>query len=149
MGTGGTLAGVADALREYRRDKDRPGRPHGLGPVQSFQRRRPARPGDPIAEGIGVSFVPGNLAGLAVDFSCRVDDDEALPLVYDLLKKRNFRRGSSGINIAGPWRWPGKWGRAIPSSPYCVTLAAATRASCSTREYLWKRKLPYPHWIAN
>ena len=103
VGTGGTLAGVAGALRERK-----PGVKIGLAdPMGSalyhhYNNGELRSEGESITEGIGVSFLPGNLDGLALDFSCQVEDEEALPLVFDLLKHEGVSvGGSAGINIAG------------------------------------------------
>jgi cysteine synthase A len=106
--------------------------------------------GESIAEGIGVSFVPGNLEGLALDFSCRIEDDEALPLIFDLLKEEGISvGGSSGINIAGAMAMA----RELGPGHTIVTILCDSGSRYQSRlfnpEYLWKRKLPYPHWIAN
>ena len=58
-----------------------------------------------ITEGIGVTFVPGNLDGMQPDFCYQISDDEALPYVYDLIKNEGISvGGSSGINISGAVR---------------------------------------------
>ena len=81
VGTGGTLTGVAAALRE-RNPAVKIGLadPMGSSLYHYFKEGELRAEGESIAEGIGVSFVPGNLAGLEADFCCQVDDDDALPL---------------------------------------------------------------------
>lgn len=151
VGTGGTLAGVAAALRERK-----PGVKIGLAdPMGSalysyFNSGELKAEGDSIAEGIGVSFLPGNLEGLAVDFSCRVEDDEALPLVYDLLKHEGIAvGGSAGINVAGAVAMARELGPGHTIVTILCDSASRYRSKLFNPEYLWKRKLPYPQWIAN
>jgi cysteine synthase A len=151
VGTGGTLSGVAAALRE-RNPKVRIGLadPMGSSLYHHFTEGELRAEGESIAEGIGVSFVPGNLAGLEVDFTCQVDDDEALPYVYDLLKAEGISvGGSSGINIGGAVALA----RELGPGHTIVTILCDSGSRYASKlfnpEYLWERKLPYPEWIAN
>src|SRR4029078_9430803 len=59
-----------------------------------------------FAEGIGQSRVTKNLDGLAVDGAWRIPDQEALTILYQLLREEGLFLGlSSGINIAGAVRF--------------------------------------------
>ena len=61
--------------------------------------------GDSFAEGIGQSRVTKNLEGLAVDRAWRIPDQEALTILYQLMREEGLFLGlSSGINIAGAVR---------------------------------------------
>ena len=61
--------------------------------------------GDSEAEGIGQSRVTKNLEGIAVDRAYRISDQEAVTIVYQLLRDEGIFLGlSSGINIAGAVR---------------------------------------------
>jgi cysteine synthase A len=151
VGTGGTLAGVAGALRERNRDvKIGLADPMGSALYSYFNGGELQSEGESIAEGIGISFVPGNLAGLEVDFSCRVDDDDALPYIFDLLKHEGISvGGSSGINIAGAVAMA----RELGPGHTIVTILADSGSRYQSKlfnpEFLWKHKLPYPEWMAN
>ena len=151
VGTGGTLAGVADALREHNGDiKIGLADPMGSALYSHFTGGGLRAEGESIAEGIGVSFVPGNLAGLELDFSCRVDDDEALPLIYDLLKEEGISvGGSAGINMAGAMAMARELGPGHTIVTILCDSGSRYQSKLFNPEYLWKRKLPYPHWIAN
>jgi cysteine synthase len=151
VGTGGTLTGVAGALREHRADvKIGLADPMGSALYSYFQDGELSSEGESIAEGIGVSFVPGNLQGLELDFSCRVDDDEALPLIYDLLKDEGISvGGSSGINIAGAVAMARELGPGHNIVTILCDSGTRYRSKLFNPEYLWKHKLPYPEWIAN
>ena len=151
VGTGGTLAGVADALREHN-----PGvriglaDPMGSALYSHFNGGGLEAEGESIAEGIGVSFVPGNLEGLELDYSCRVDDDEALPMIYDLLKHEGISvGGSAGINIAGAVAMARELGPGHSIVTILCDAGSRYQSKLFNPEYLWKHKLPYPHWIAN
>jgi cysteine synthase len=151
VGTGGTLTGVAGALREHHADvKIGLADPMGSALYSYFQDGELSSEGESIAEGIGVSFVPGNLQGLELDFSCRVDDDEALPLIYDLLKDEGISvGGSSGINIAGAVAMARELGPGHNIVTILCDSGTRYRSKLFNPEYLWKHKLPYPEWIAN
>jgi cysteine synthase A len=151
VGTGGTLAGVAGALREHKPDvKIGLADPMGSALYEHFSKVAGSTGGESIAEGIGISFVPGNLADTEVDFSFQIDDDDALPYVYDLLKHEGISLGgSSGINIAGAVALA----RELGPGHTIVTILCDSGSRYASKlfnpEYLWERKLPYPDWIAN
>ena len=151
VGTGGTLSGVAAALRERNPEvKIGIADPMGSSLYSYFTDGELKSDGESIAEGIGVSFVPGNLEGLAVDFACRVDDDDALPHVYDLLKQEGISvGGSSGINIAGAVAMAQELGPGHTIVTILCDSGSRYASKLFNPEYLWERKLPYPEWIAN
>ena len=61
--------------------------------------------GDSFAEGIGQSRVTKNLEGLAVDRAWRIPDQDALTILYQLVREEGLFLGlSSGINVAGAVR---------------------------------------------
>jgi cysteine synthase A len=148
VGTGGTLSGVAAALRERNRNvKIGLADPMGSGLYSYFTTGELAVPGESIAEGIGVSFVPGNLQGTEVDFAFRVDDDTALPYVYDLLKHEGVCvGGSAGINVAGAVAMAREMG---PGHTIVTILCdSGTRYldKLYNPDFLMRRKLPVPEW---
>jgi cysteine synthase A len=151
VGTGGTLSGVAAALRERNSEvKIGIADPMGSSLYSYFTEGELKSDGESISEGIGVSFVPGNLEGLAVDFACQVDDDDALPHVYDLLKEEGISvGGSSGINIAGAVAMAQELGPGHTIVTILCDSGSRYASKLFNPEYLWKRKLPYPEWIAN
>ena len=61
--------------------------------------------GSSINEGIGQVRITKNLEGFTPDFAWNIHDDEALPVVFDLLEHEGLcLGGSSGINVAGAIR---------------------------------------------
>ena len=150
VGTGGTLAGVADALRERKREvRIGLADPMGSALYSYYNNGELRAAGESIAEGIGVSFVPGNLSGLNVDFTHQVEDDDALPYVYDLLKDEGISvGGSSGINIAGAVAMARDMGPGHTIVTVLCDSGARYASKLFNPEYLWKRKLPYPQWMA-
>ena len=151
VGTGGTLAGVAAALRERKPEvKIGLADPMGSGLFSHYNGGELRGEGESIAEGIGVSFLPGNLDGLELDFSCQVDDDEALPYVYDLLKHEGLSvGGSSGINIGGAVAMARELGPGHTIVTVLCDSGSRYQSKLFNPEYLWKRKLPWPEWVAS
>lgn len=114
VGTGGTLAGTAQYLKEQNRDvaaicAD----PYGAAMWSWFTNgNTDTNDGDSIAEGIGQGRVTKNLEGVSVDKAYRIDDQTALTIIYHLLREEGLFLGlSSGINIAGAVRFARERGR--------------------------------------
>jgi len=151
VGTGGTLSGVAGYLREQNPAvKIGMSDPMGSALYNYFNNGELVVAGESIAEGIGVSFIPGNLEGLALDFSCQVEDDDALPIVYDLLKQEGICvGGSSGINIAGAKAMAKELGPGHTIVTILCDSGSRYQSKLFNPEFLWKHKLPYPQWMAS
>jgi len=151
VGTGGTLSGVASALRERKPTvKIGLADPMGSALYNHFRHGELRAEGESIAEGIGVSFLPGNLDGLEPDFSCRIEDDEALPYVYDLLKDEGICvGGSSGINIGGAVALARELGPGHTIVTILCDSGTRYHSKLFNPEFLWAKKLPYPDWIAS
>ena len=101
-GTGGTYAGVALFLKE-RRESVRCvlADPHGSALYSWATRGELQSEGNSITEGIGNSRVTANLADVPIDDAVRIDDQEALATIYQLLWQEGlFMGGSVGINVA-------------------------------------------------
>ena len=145
----GIAAGVAAALRE-RNPAVKIGiaDPHGSALYSYFTKGELAAHGESIAEGVGVSFVPGNLQGTAVDLAFAVDDDTALPFVYGLLKHEGVSVGpSSGINIAGAVAMARELGPGHTIVTILCDSGSRYLDQLYNAEFLWSRKLPVPDWI--
>ena len=101
VGSGGTLAGVAMAL-QHKGVKIGLADPEGAALHSFYTTGQLDAPGSSITEGIGQGRITANLEGLRPDYSYRIPDAEALPIVFDLLETEGLcLGGSSGINIAG------------------------------------------------
>jgi len=106
IGTGGTLSGVGLYLKEQRKEivvglAD----PMGAAMYNWFKHGELRSEGDSITEGIGQGRVTANVAGTPVDEAFQIPDDEALPILFDLLQYEGLcLGGSSGINVAGAVR---------------------------------------------
>ena len=151
-GTGGTLAGVALALKA-RNEKVRIvlADPEGsaLAPwVQSGTVK--ATPGNSITEGIGqAARVPGNLEGAPIDAAETIPDAEALQWVFSLLIEEGLSvGGSAGLNVAAAVRVA----KALGPGHTVVTIlcdgGARYQSKLFNPEFLRGKGLPVPHWLA-
>jgi cysteine synthase A len=103
VGSGGTLGGVSMALKE-RNPKIQIGLadPGGASLYNWYRHGELKAEGSSITEGIGQSRITANLEGVAVDHAWRIEDAEALRIVFALIREEGMcLGGSSGINIAG------------------------------------------------
>jgi cysteine synthase len=103
VGTGGTLAGIAMALKEHdSRIQIALTDPHGASLYSHYTSGELKAEGNSIAEGIGQSRITANLEGAPIDHAFRVSDAEGLEVMYRLMEEEGLCMGlSTGINVAG------------------------------------------------
>jgi len=150
VGTGGTLAGTAIALRERNPSvRIALADPEGAALHAWYSTGELVAEGSSIVEGIGQARITGNLEGLQVDHSWRIPDSEALPIVYRLIEKEGLcLGGSSGINLAGAIRLAREMG---PGHVIVTVLCDHGQRYLSTLfnpEMLKESNLPLPPWSA-
>jgi cysteine synthase A len=106
IGTGGTLAGTGIYLKQQNSDiRIAAADPMGANMYHWFKNGELKSEGTSITEGIGQGRVTANIEGAPIHDAYQIDDAEALPIVFDLLKHEGLcLGGSSGINIAGALR---------------------------------------------
>ena len=107
VGTGGTLAGTSLFLKNQNpKIKTVCADPYGAAMYSWFKLGNlETKDGDSVAEGIGQMRVTENLKGVSLDDAYRVTDQDALTIVYQLLREEGIFVGlSSGINLAGALR---------------------------------------------
>jgi cysteine synthase A len=149
VGTGGTLAGTAMYLRE-RNPRIRIGLadPMGAALFHYYAHGSLKSEGSSITEGIGQGRITKNLEGLAIDAPYQIPDEEAVPIVFDLLKHEGlFLGGSTGINVAGAIRLARELG---PGHTIVTILADGGQRYASklfNPDFLRSKKLPTPDWI--
>ena len=89
VGTGGTLAGVAIGLKAKNPDvKIALADPLGAALYSFYTDGELKAEGSSITEGIGQGRITANLEGFTPDFSWQITDEEALPIVFDLVAGR-------------------------------------------------------------
>ncbi len=100
-GTGGTFAGVSLFLKDQNPDiKCVLADPMGSGLYSYVKTGKIKIEGNSITEGIGNSRITANMEGVAIDDAIQIDDQEALRVIYQLLRKEGlFMGGSVGINV--------------------------------------------------
>ena len=104
--------------------------------------------GSSITEGIGQGRITANLEGFAPDFSWQITDEEALPIVFDLVEEEGLcLGGSTGINIAGAIRLARELGPGHTIVTILATTARATSRSCSTRNSCARRTCRCRGWL--
>jgi len=148
-GTGGTLAGVAFALKEKNpRVRIVLADCEGSGLAGWVKRNDLTIEGSSITEGIGNSRVTANMEGAPIDDAERIPDAEALALIYDVLIHEGLSVGtSSGINIAAAVRVAKQLG---PGHTVVTILAdggSRYQSKLFNPEFLRSKSLPLPPWM--
>ena len=149
VGTGGTLAGVARALRSKNENvKIALSDPDGSGLHNFFAHGEIKIVGSSITEGIGNSRVTANLADTDLDITWQIPDTEAIPIVFDLIEKEGLvLGGSSGINLAGAVRLARELGPGHTIVTVLADSGVRYQARLFNKEYLESKGLSYPDWL--
>ena len=149
VGTGGTLAGVARALRSKNPDvKIALSDPEGSGLHNFFAHGEIKIVGSSITEGIGNSRVTANLADTELDITWQIPDTEAIPIVFDLIRQEGLvLGGSSGINLAGAVRLAKELGAGHTIVTVLADSGVRYQARLFNKEYLASKGLTYPDWL--
>ena len=148
VGSGGTLGGVSMALKERSR-KVQIGLadPGGASLFSYYKTGELKSEGTSITEGIGQSRITANLEGVEVDDAWRINDADALRIVFDLTVEEGMcLGGSSGINIAGAIELGRKLG---PGSTVVTILCDYGNRYLSklyNGAFLKEKGLPTPSW---
>ena len=149
VGSGGTLAGVAMALRERKPEvviglAD----PHGAALYDWYAHGELKAEGTSISEGIGQSRITANLKGLTVDRPYRIDDTEMLEVIFDLAQHEGMvMGGSTGINIAGAIRLARDMGPGHTIVTLLCDQGARYQSKIFNPAFLKERGLPTPPWL--
>lgn len=150
VGTGGTLAGVSLALKAHRPDitiglAD----PQGASLYHYFTDGSLASSaGNSIVEGIGINHVTGNVAEAQVDTAFMISDEEALPVLFDLLQHEGLcLGGSAGINIAGAVRLAEQMGPGHTIVTILCDYGNRYQSKLFNPAFLHNKGLPVPAWL--
>ena len=149
VGTGGTLAGVAFGLKEKSKAvKIALADPLGAALYSFYTDGVLKAEGSSITEGIGQGRITANLDGFAPDFSFQVTDEEALPIVFDLVQEEGMcLGGSSGINIAGAIRLAKELGPGHTIVTILADYGTRYQSKLFNPEFLRSKNLPAPGWM--
>ena len=145
VGSGGTLAGVAEALQP-RGVKMGLADPEGSGLYKLYTGQEAG--GNSITEGIGQGRITANLEGFTPDVCYKIPDSEALPVVFDLLEHEGLcLGGSSGINVAGAMCLAREMGPGHTIVTILCDYGTRYQSKLFNPEFLREKGLPTPPWM--
>lgn len=149
VGSGGTLAGVAKALKEKKPDVSIGlADPGGAALYEYYKSGELLAEGTSITEGIGQGRVTKNIEELEVDYAYRCSDAEALKILYDLIQHEGLcLGGSSGINIAGAVRLAKDLGPGHTIVTVLCDYGNRYQSKLFNPEFLRSKDLPVPPWM--
>ncbi len=149
VGTGGTLAGTGQALKAHN-----PGiviglaDPMGAALYSYYTTGELRSEGSSITEGIGQGRITANLEGAPVDVAYQIPDEEALPIVFDLLIHEGICVGAStGINVAGAIRLARELGPGRTIVTILCDYGTRYQSKLFNPAFLRKKGLPVPPWM--
>jgi cysteine synthase len=149
VGSGGTLAGILMALKE-RNPKVQVALadPMGAALYHYYKHGELKAEGSSITEGIGQGRITANLEGITPDDAFQITDEEALPVVFDLIEHEGLvLGGSSGINIAAAIRLAKKMGPGHTIVTILCDGGARYQSKMFNPEFLRSKNLPVPPWM--
>ncbi|MEM8615564.1 MAG: cysteine synthase A [Pseudomonadota bacterium] len=150
VGSGGTLAGTAEALRELSGGKVKIGLadPGGAALYEYYTNGELKSEGTSMTEGIGQGRITANLEGLSVDYAYRVPDEEALATIYDLIQYEGVcLGGSAGINMAGAARLARDLGPGHTIVTILCDYGNRYQDKLFNPEFLRSKDLPIAPWM--
>lgn len=150
IGTGGTVAGVSTFLREKKKDivigvAD----PRGAAMYNLFAHGKvEATEGGSITEGIGLGRITPIIEDIKVDHAYLIPDEEAVPVIFDLLEHEGLcLGGSSGINIAGAIRLAKELGKGKTIVTVLADYGTRYQSKLFNPAFLRSKNLPVPAWL--
>ncbi|MGJ8529632.1 cysteine synthase A [Maritalea sp.] len=151
VGSGGTLAGVAHALKERNKDiQIGIADPEGAALYSYYKTGEFASTGSSITEGIGQGRITANLEGLTPDHAYQISDAEALPYIYDLLAHEGLcLGGSSAINIAGAVKLAKELGPGKTIVTILCDYGNRYQTKLFNKDFLNSKGLPVPAFLDN
>ena len=150
VGTGGTLAGVAMALKDRRPDvRIVAADPMGSAIYSLLRTGKAAASGESITEGIGQGRITRNLEGAPIDDAVQISDAEMLPVIFDLLRHEGLcLGGSSGINVAGAMHMAREMGPGHTIVTVLCDYGTRYTSKLFNPAFLAGRNLPAPDWLS-
>ena len=149
VGTGGTLAGIGIALKERNKKvKIMLADPMGSALYEFYKNGILKSTGSSITEGIGQGRETNNLKNAPIDGAYQITDEEALPIIFDILKYEGLCLGSSsGINIAGAIRMAREMGPGHTIVTILCDYGTRYQSKLFNPSFLKEKGLPYPDWL--
>ena len=147
VGSGGTLSGCAHYLQP-KGVKIGLADPMGAAMYSFYTTGTLASEGSSISEGIGQGRITANLQGFTPDHSYQITDEEALPIVFDLMANEGLcLGGSSGINIAGAVKLARELGPGHTIVTILCDYGTRYQSKLYNPEFLKSKGLPVPDWL--
>jgi cysteine synthase len=150
IGTGGTIAGVSTYLREKKKDiligvAD----PKGAAMYNLFAHgEAKASEGGSITEGIGLGRVTALIEDIKIDKPYLIPDEEAVPLIFDLLEHEGLcMGGSTGINVAGAIRLAKDMGPGHVIVTILADYGTRYQSKLFNPQFLREKRLAVPDWL--
>jgi cysteine synthase len=150
VGSGGTLAGTGVFLKEKNKDiiigcAD----PRGAAMYELFKHgEAKATPGGSITEGIGLGRVTPIIKQAKVDEAYLIPDEEAVPVIYDLLEHEGLcLGGSTGINVAGAIRLAKQLGPGKIIVTVLCDSGNRYQSKLFNPDFMRSKNLPVPSWL--
>jgi len=149
VGTGGTLAGVAIALKNRNKNvRIALADPMGAALYSYYTTGVLKSEGSSITEGIGQGRITKNLEDAPIDTAYQIRDDEALPIIFDLLAHEGLcLGGSSGINVAGAIRLARELGPGHTIVTVLADYGTRYQSKLFNPDFLRQKGLPLPAWM--
>lgn len=151
VGSGGTLGGVAIGLKTYNPNiRIAAADPMGAAIYSWIKTGELHMEGSSITEGIGQGRVTANLEGAPIDDAFQIPDEEALPIIFDLLEHEGLcMGGSTGINIAGAIRMAKQMGPGHTIVTVLCDYGTRYQSKLFNPGFLRSKNLPVPHWLVD
>ncbi|KAF0180108.1 MAG: cysteine synthase A [Alphaproteobacteria bacterium] len=149
VGSGGTLGGISNYLKS-KSEAVQIGLadPGGAALYNWYAHGELKAEGTSITEGIGQGRVTANLEGVKVDRAWRIEDAEALEIVFGLVREEGLcLGGSSGINIAGAMRLARELGPGKTIVTILCDYGSRYQSKMFNRAFLESKGLPVPEWL--
>jgi cysteine synthase A len=149
VGSGGTLGGVSLALKEKNK-KIQIGiaDPGGAALYEYYKNGELKAEGTSITEGIGQGRITANLEGIEVDKAYRINDDEALHILFRLVEEEGLcLGGSAGVNVAGAIRLAKDLGPGHTIVTILCDYGNRYQSKLYNPEFLRTKGLPVPPWM--
>jgi cysteine synthase len=149
VGTGGTLAGTAIALKERRKSvRAYLADPMGSAIYSHYARGELKSEGSSITEGIGQGRITKNLEGAPLDGWFQVTDEEMLPVLFRLVTEEGLiLGGSTGINILGAIKVAKELGPGHTIVTILADYGTRYQSKLFNPEFLKSKNLPVPRWL--
>jgi cysteine synthase A len=149
IGSGGTLAGVAAALRARKPDvRIGLADPYGAALWNWYVHGELKAEGTSVSEGIGQGRITANLEGLAIDHAWRVSDTEMVETIFELTQHEGLcLGGSSGINVAGAVKLAREMGPGHTIVTMLCDYGSRYQSKLFNPAFLREHDLPVPDWL--